>query len=189
MRNVIKGLLAAAALTALAGAPAKADVIVPLVNGGGWTEFFFGAPDFFPDFQDSAGSTLDFTFSLTSPGILYVTDGFNDGDEFAVTINGVTSETSPGVFSGNNILDCWSCVFAFPAYGATFSHATYYLPVGDYTVTGQVTISPFGAGAGAIMLGGPVPEPATWAVMMSGFGGLGAMLRRSRRHAPMATPA
>jgi hypothetical protein len=29
--------------------------------------------------------------------------------------------------------------------------------------------------------GGVVPEPATWAMMLLGFGGLGAMLRRNRR--------
>lgn len=187
MRNVIKGLLAAAALTTLFAAPAKADVIVPLVNGGGWTDFFFA--DKGSAFQNLDGDTLDFTFTLTDPGILRVTDGFNDGDEFAVTINGITSATSPGVFAGNNILDCWSCVFAFPAYGATYSHATYFLAPGSYSVTGIVTVSPFGAGEGAIMLGGPVPEPATWALMLTGFGGLGAVLRRSRRRTPMAIPA
>jgi hypothetical protein len=31
--------------------------------------------------------------------------------------------------------------------------------------------------------GGPVPEPATWALMLVGFGGMGAVLRRNRRHA------
>jgi hypothetical protein len=31
--------------------------------------------------------------------------------------------------------------------------------------------------------GGPVPEPATWAMMLVGFGGMGAILRRTRRQA------
>ena len=31
------------------------------------------------------------------------------------------------------------------------------------------------------VIGGPVPEPATWALMIMGFGGAGAMLRRRRQ--------
>jgi hypothetical protein len=34
--------------------------------------------------------------------------------------------------------------------------------------------------------GGPVPEPATWAMMLVGFGGMGAVLRRNRRQAQLA---
>ena len=34
--------------------------------------------------------------------------------------------------------------------------------------------------------GGGVPEPATWAMMLVGFGGMGAMLRSRRRQAVMA---
>jgi hypothetical protein len=33
--------------------------------------------------------------------------------------------------------------------------------------------------------GGPVPEPASWAMMLVGFGGMGAILRRTRRQARM----
>jgi hypothetical protein len=34
--------------------------------------------------------------------------------------------------------------------------------------------------------GGEVPEPATWAMMLVGFGGMGAVLRRNRRQAAFA---
>jgi hypothetical protein len=194
MRKIFTGLLAAAAVTVLVSAPARADVIQPLVSGGGWSEFFFGDTVFFPDFQTLGGDTIDFTFDLTQSTFLRITDGFNDGDQFAVTINGVTSDTSPTVFTGNNIFDNWTSVFTDPSIGATYSHMTYLLGAGSYTVTGVAILSPFGSGSAAIELGGvdglpAVPEPTTWALMLVGFGGLGAMLRQSRRKALAATPA
>ena len=36
--------------------------------------------------------------------------------------------------------------------------------------------------SGVLPRGGAVPEPASWAMMLLGFGGLGAVLRRRRRH-------
>jgi hypothetical protein len=47
----------------------------------------------------------------------------------------------------------------------------------------------FGTGAGGVSTNfeAGVPEPATWAMMLVGFGGLGAVLRRSRRKATLAS--
>jgi len=39
------------------------------------------------------------------------------------------------------------------------------------------------AGAGAIASVVPIPEPGTWALMLVGVGGLGAMLRMRRKSA------
>jgi hypothetical protein len=190
MRNLFKGLLAAAALTSLAAAPAaKADVTVPLAGGAGWYQFYFGSPAFGPDFQDLSGNTLDFTFHLDSTTVLRVADGGFDGDQFDVTINGVDQgATSTPVFDGKDVefgpftndQECFSCAFFDPNYNTSFSHGAYLLGPGDYTVTGVVIQSPFGAGAAGIELGA-VPEPATWGMMLMGFFGLGAMLRRSRK--------
>jgi hypothetical protein len=47
-----------------------------------------------------------------------------------------------------------------------------------FTLTGQdINLPPTNGG---------VPEPATWAMMLMGFGGMGALLRRQRRHARIA---
>ncbi|HEU4650591.1 MAG TPA: PEPxxWA-CTERM sorting domain-containing protein [Croceibacterium sp.] len=38
-----------------------------------------------------------------------------------------------------------------------------------------------------VRLSGAVPEPATWAMLIFGFGAIGSVLRRSRRHPALAT--
>jgi hypothetical protein len=191
MRSIIKGLLAAVALTALAGAPAKAAVNVPLIDGAGWSEFFFGAPGFSPEFQDLSGNTLNYTFTI-APGttdVLRVTDGFVDTEQFAVAVFDpatgldVQPTSAPGD-TGADVLNCWSCAFFDPEH--RWSTGEYILGAGSYIVSGAAIVSPFGAGAGAIELGA-VPEPATWAMMLAGFGGLGVMMRRARRKLATAT--
>jgi hypothetical protein len=192
MRKTYQALLAVAAMAALASTPARADTVA-LVDGGGWNVFYFGDTVFSPDWQTLGGDDIDYTFTLTQSRYLRVTDGYNDGDQFQVNINGVLSDTSLPVFTGNNIFDNWTSVFTDASIGATYSHATYLLGPGSYDVTGLAIQSPFGAGAAAIELGAVdglaggvgngVPEPATWAMMLMGFGGLGALLRRRRASA------
>jgi hypothetical protein len=45
----------------------------------------------------------------------------------------------------------------------------------------QILVSPDVQNGDPPVIGGGVPEPATWAMMLVGFGGLGALLRRRRR--------
>ncbi|HEX4183565.1 MAG TPA: PEP-CTERM sorting domain-containing protein [Caulobacteraceae bacterium] len=179
MRGIFKGLLAAAAVAALAGAPARANTTIPLIDGGGWSTFdFLGAGS---TFQDLDGNTIDFTFTLTSKNIVRITDGFQGGDQFEIFINnadaGPTSASIPGfVYAG----DCWSCAYFDPAYSTGFTRGSFDLGPGTYDIEGFVIQSPYGAGQGAIELGA-VPEPASWVMMLLGFIGLGALLRRTRR--------
>lgn len=49
--------------------------------------------------------------------------------------------------------------------------------VDTFSVVGFSTATALGAGESSIT---PVPEPASWALMIAGFGGAGAMLRRRR---------
>ncbi len=185
MRKIVTGLLAAAALTAIASGPARADDVT-LLDGGGFYTFFFGSPGFGPEFQTLAGDDLTFDFTLTSASVLYVADGYFDGDQFSVTVNDLTTSTSTDYttstpqFTGAYIDNDYNQAFLA---GSTFSHIAINVGPGSYKVTGSALVSPFGSGAAGIQLGGVVPEPAVWTMMMVGFGGLGAMLRRARRTA------
>lgn len=175
MSYVTKCLLGAAAFAALTGTAVKADVLTP---GSGWDTFFYGlqAPDPSDYFQDPSGNPEDFTFTISQPTLFRVTDGFDDGDQFNITINGVDKgPTSTPTFDGTDVGTHWGSALNNPL----FSHAVYLLKAGTYTVTGIAIQSPFGAGEGAVALGA-VPEPATWAMMITGFMGLGLAARRRR---------
>jgi hypothetical protein len=50
--------------------------------------------------------------------------------------------------------------------------------------TGSSTVNLTPNRAGAPPISAPVPEPATWAMMMLGFGGLGYTLRRKSATGP-----
>jgi hypothetical protein len=191
MRSIFKALLAAGALAALAVAPARA-VTTTITDGSGWHTFDFGSAN--SPFQDAVGDTLGFKFTLTTTDILRITDGYFDGDQFDVAILDVNDfsnlnfETSTPANDGTYVGDCWSCAYFNPTYNSSFSNASVLLGPGTYYVTGFVSQSPYFSGAAALELGG-VPEPATWATMLVGFGGLGAMMRRSRRNKAAAATA
>ena len=189
MRGILKGLLVAAALTALANTPAKAQETQTISDNGVWNEFVWNGGPCTP-FQDAdyTGNTVTFAFTLTHPDVLRITDAFQGGDQFEVILNGAdVGATSPTPGFGPFYLgDCWTCAY----YDTTgfFTHGFIDLAAGSYTVTGFIDQTPQYDGAGAIELGA-VPEPASWAMMLAGFFGLGAVLRRARREQRLAATA
>ena len=151
-------------------------------NGGA----FVGAD---PGFQNA---TLSQTLTGLTPGSLY-TVSFNwaggqqmgfDGatnEGWQVSFGGAPSQsTNPLISNPNHGFTGWNTSsFNFSADGT--SDTLTFLAIGTATQGAP----PFALLDGVTVTPG-VPEPATWAMMMVGFGALGVMLRRRRRELTVA---
>ncbi|QMW23601.1 FxDxF family PEP-CTERM protein [Sandaracinobacteroides saxicola] len=161
----MRKLLMAALLAGVASA-ASATVLIP---GTGWQSDQVDAAN-----TDSINSP--WTFTLTNPGVFRLTDAFIVGDIYTVSGSFNVASTffaGPAIPLSNPTADAaWL--------SADFSHILVPLPAGVYSITIQ------GNGAGGLPAGffvqlTQVPEPATWAMMIAGFGLVGLGLRRRRQ--------
>ncbi len=167
------------AVTLAASFVAFPDQAATLIQDDDWTTLFFTEVGS-PILDGLTGDSL-FNFTVVGSGLLRITDVLNPGDIFQLTINGaVQAPTStPGV--GPGLITDGDLAFK----SGYLSRGSYLLAAGNYTVTGTVIASPFNAGNAAIRLTtatpGAVPEPATWAMMIFGFGAVGSTMRYRRR--------
>lgn len=144
-----------------------------LVQDDDWSVILFhgvGEP-----ILDGVTSEPVFNFTVVGSGLLRITDALALGDRFQLTINGIVQAPTsiPGV--GPILVD------ADLAYNSGYySRGAYKLAPGNYTVTGIATVSPFGIGNAYIGLTTAVPEPATWTLVITGFGVAGFTMRRRR---------
>ena len=181
-----KLVLAAAAATALIGVATTANAAstvvgpVPVVLTPPSSALFgsniTGGPTSFDDtftftiagqagFTDAQVSTLllnksqniDFTYLALDNWVTTVTDGVATGGVFTKT----STDPKPETWA---ILD------------------PVYLTVGDHTLhfMGNL-IGPNGSYSGTINVQAAVPEPATWGMMLLGFGAMGMAMRRRRK--------
>lgn len=118
------------------------------------------------------------TFTITGKAWVSVVDCCNVGDTYTLSgdVTGVTT------FYAGSPAD----VQASGAYGSYWTDASYskfteLLNPGTYSfwITGD-GVGGLPAGLG-VRLDGAVPEAATWGLMLLGFGGVGAVMRSSRR--------
>jgi hypothetical protein len=127
--------------------------------------------------ENNAPTTAAFTYSGLTPGQLYSVSFNVYGDNrpepnfnpnWTITVNGNTTpgfDHAPGTFSGQ--LEQFNFV-------ATGSDAF------TFTETSQQQASPI---FDDFAISTAVPEPSTWAMMILGFAGIGAMKYRRRRQA------
>lgn len=182
MRSIAWGLAAPALLSF--AAPAAASVFAWDFAGSGYT----ASGTFVVNDANSISNPLPCAACANGPG--YLVTGITG------SINGaaITGLASPNTFFFNdNRFYYQTTNGALDALGIAFntSSDTFKIFAGDYSghvdqtfllVTGDTRINfehPIDGHAN--LISGPVPEPATWALMIAGFGFIGSALRRMRR--------
>jgi len=197
-----KTLLMSAAVLASLTSVASASTIV-LNEGTGWQ---YGQIANIPNakkpgtflqvLQDVSGSTVTaISADVDNPGgaTFSLTDGFVAGDTYSIKIGTQTSLTGkPGINNYlpdlfNNNSGPYASFFAADWSSSSFAHLQVQLSMGDYTITVKDLSTnkdgslKFGAPAGFGFRLDAVPEPASWAMMLVGLGGLGGALRARRK--------
>jgi len=172
-------LFAALAFAAIALAPAlpAAASTIDISADGAWHNFYFdetAGSAFLDDFAFNNPDTLSFNLSLSGPAWLRVADIGLAGDRFSLFANGASlgATSVPTGDDTNFTLD-----FEQAMGSDVWSHGSWLLAAGDYTITGSVLSAPFGPGTGGLSVSA-VPEPGSAALLLAGCGLLAAIRRR-----------
>jgi hypothetical protein len=162
MRKFAIATLVLSLALGLGAVMAQAD---PIAVNSGWQVFLFQG-------QNSAWyAPSSFEFTLSSSGILKVTDVLQTGDQFSVY--------NFGAFLGNTTFVPVDSSFNtspdFCFADSHWSHGTFLLSPGSYSISGYAIESPWGYGGGYVQVNTPLPA----SVLLLGSGLLGlAGLRR-----------
>ena len=179
IRGLLAALFAACAILSAGGASAGA------IGLNQWEEFAFGAAGSALTGCSSATCTAGdisvfapaspWTFTCATSCVLQVTDAFLSGDQFTFFDNlvslGLTSAPTLGANCGNAVLACVA--------NASFSHGLFLLAAGAHSISGTVSVSPFGSGAAFFIVKAVnVPEPSTILLLALGLLAVSVLSRR-----------
>lgn len=174
MKTILAGALVAASFTAMA-TPASATVnlpdgsLDPLACNGGNTlctaSFNYGPLEFADSFIKKVFFTIPQIGTVGSSVTTEFTFDDQDIDFSSITIDGIHAFLPGGV---DPAAETWAIS------GLTG------LSAGQHYIEFQGTSAGFGAFGGTLTFAA-VPEPATWALMILGFGLVGGVMRRRER--------
>jgi hypothetical protein len=185
-----KLLLAAAASAAVALGSTTANAAALVTNPGSLTPpasalfgNVFNAPSVPGNFND--------TFAFTINGSNSVEANAQVGSILLGGVQNVTFQSNANCLTCGLWIDVMDAAHRFsqtstdPAPEVWALLAPLILTPGNHTIIANGTLTgPSGAYSGTLNIQAvPVPEPATWAMMLVGFAGIGMILRRSRRPA------
>jgi PEP-CTERM motif len=212
MRRVFLTALAATAVATATpvfaqSATVNGSTVATLTVGGPGTTISFGGPagttasaDLFLQLTGASTTTGDYTFSYTftntNPSISNLV---NFGFDTSPTLGGITGTGMNFYLNPNGTLNVNACAGPLAASNCDAANGQGDLFSGSFTLdfannTSSITLNDFVdryaslsqiggiSGEGTPVRG--VPEPATWALMLLGFGGIGMAMRRSNKRKP-----
>ena len=179
-------------------------------EGNGATTFSFGGTYGTFNVNNISGTALPLPSILDSSALDAVASGAGTLNVF-VTETGLTAPIGTPFFNSGftlneltagwtvtekTFLDSGNGTFTgaalgsavFTALGAQVQFDSAATGAGPYSITEEYTIAATGAGSSNATINvSAVPEPATWAMFLVGFGGIGFMMRNGRRKGAVAT--
>lgn len=138
--------------------------------------FFLSGTETFLNFEGGFDTGFSFNYvSLSQPGTVNVYDGLNGTGNILATLS---LDPNAGSCPGYSAAFC-----PFSPIGVLFGGTA--LSIGFGGVANQIVFDDITFGSD-IPGGNAVPEPATWAMMLMGFGAAGVAMRRRRRRDALA---
>lgn len=167
---------------------------------------FYFIPAGNPDVSFPTGYASTFMETAQEPVVVSLTGGgvfsflslslglgdFNMGDADAVSVVGTKANCSQDCTVSTTL----TVTSVFQTYALTGFNGLSQISFGQQQLAAQ--LFPPGPDSGYLAFddlsvaagnGGAIPEPAAWSLMIVGFAGVGAMIRRGRRSAALATAA